>query len=621
VLDISVFGAYLQKQRFLGRRTELKKMSEHFEHKNDQADHRQIFFGLCCGCKRERNDVVSKWWIGLLLLAYMIVGVAGEASARRDDKERGRRVKSRRVAMVKHTRTRRVRGKRWKRTRRRLSLRCQKMSSKKRRRRCLKRLGVRVKRWHRLHWRRVAVKKKGVSTKSAPPSKVLSAPTKRTMDLKPRLRAANTSETDAAARLNKQMGMALPKDLPVRYDEDHKVRTLQELFTIVKRSNLDLRILRQQAVQAELARAKAWAILKPRLSVSLSYTRNDNETKLLESVLTPRDQLGMRVQLQWAFFNVQAIPLLNMANLGTLQVAHAAKQAKREVMFGLTRAYYGVLLTEGLLDIARRTWDNSKKHLKIARARFQAGLGPQLLVTRALLDQAKAYQQWTEAENALRNAKLALSLLLNRSNFKFRTKRPQTPTPPTGNRKIWIRQALQKRQEVKSARIAVQMAEAQVTQSMLKFVPTVAAIGTLQGQNAEGFVGRNFTWSAGLAMQIDVYSGGTRFIEVKEARSKLFQARLKLAKSLRQIRNDIAKADIDLKNAKTAVLIARGQSLLARRSYALTQAQYKAGVSTAVEVSDALNLYRTALISVLQKELNYDVAIVALQRAIGAYNP
>ena len=409
--------------------------------------------------------------------------------------------------------------------------------------------------------------------------------------------------------------------LPPRFDAKFPIKTLPQLYQLVKKNNLNLKVLQKQVALAKLASSKAWSILKPQLSLLGSYTRNDNEVKLGDSVLTPRDQLVVQFQAQWAFFNLQAIPLLQTAHLAVQKVKHTVKQIKQELLYATARAYYGVLLTDGFVDIARRTLLNSKEHLRIAIARFKGGVVPQLVITKAKLDVAKARRQWLQAQNALRNAMLALALLLNRPQFQFRAQRPPPFQPPSGSLASWRKLAIQNQSGIKASQTAVQIAKKQLTTQWMKFLPTMAAVANIQGINATGFSGRNFAWSISVVMQLNIYQGGIRYVQVQEARNKLFQANLKRAIALRNVDNKLSKAILTLKDNKATLQVAKEQKKLATESYNLTQNRFKTGLATPIEVSDALTALQGAELVELQNKLNYDLALLNLQRALGLFNP
>lgn len=422
-----------------------------------------------------------------------------------------------------------------------------------------------------------------------------------------------------------QTSLQLPPELPPRFDADYPKITLDRVLLMLQHNNLDLRILRERVVQSEIARAKAWVMLKPQLALSGSYTRNEVEASFnnpltgTDIVILQQNQLNAQLQLKWAFFNLQAIPILQIAYMAVEQVGQTAQQVRREMLYAATRAYYGILLTDGLVDITRRSWETTREHLRISIARYRAGVAPELLVTRARLDLSVAYQNWIQAKNGLRNARLAMALLLNRDTFDYRPQRPSPPQLPTGGKEQWLQVAQQQRLELKVSQMAMNIAEKQITNAWMAFVPTVAVVGSLAATNAAGFTGQNTQWSVTLAATLNLYSGGSRYLDVKEAHSKYRQARLEFAKSHRQISNEILQSEIAIRNARIALQVAQEQVALTQRNYQLTQERYKTGVATPVEVSDALTALRSSEITLLREALNEELAVLGLLRAIGLF--
>ncbi len=451
-----------------------------------------------------------------------------------------------------------------------------------------------------------------------------------------------------------------PKDLTAikkpplrpRKDANDPELELLKVYELVRKENLDLKILRERMVQAELIRYKTWALLKPQISAAGNYTRNQVEAafssgasfgpllklfdgfpipaetkKQLEdlanappTIITPIDQLVFQLQMNWQFFNLRAIPLLQAAYLSVDQIAENLKQARREIMFAATRAYYSVLLTDGLVDIARQTLQNAEERLQIAKARYLAGVTPSLTVTRAELDVVSAQQQLIQSETGLRNTKLALALLLNKRDMRFRPKRPAPPSEMTDKLETWMGQAKQLREEVKAARFAVQVAEKNVTEVWLRYIPTIALATSLRVGNFRAFgTDQNATWSVSLSASLNLYEGGTRYAALQENESKLREARLNLAKTNRQVENDVSTALLAVQNSQASIETARQQVVLAERSYNLTEERYKTGVATPLEVSDANNTLNSARINLLRETLNLEVANLSLKRAIGSF--
>lgn len=571
---------------------------------------------------------MQRGWSHLLCCLCLVMTLHPTAEAGTGKRSARRAKAMRQIAKKRHTRAKRRRSARRKvrsnRARRRRHIRRRQLRRRNIRRRRRARVG-------RPSWRQMWQRKRQKQARHRTRRRRRKGRRKGHLGRHKRRRVARlfrTSYTPRALLLKrrlvaqaKALQVKLPENLPPRSDASYPSMPLSNIYKLAKRNNLDLRILQQRIIQAELARAKSWSILKPQLSISATYVRSDSAVELGGTLVTPQNQLAFQTQLQWGLINFSAIPILRTAYLAVKQVGQTAKQVKREILYGAARAYYGVLLADGLLTIAKQTWSNAKERLRISRARLKAGVTPELDVTRAQLDVAKAWQSWIQAENGLRNARLGLALLLNKPHLNIRAVRPSSPQLVAASLASLRQKALANRKEVKVAKLAVKIAQEGVTQQWTAYLPTIAAVGQAQGSNAGGLNNRNYQWSVTVVARMNLYSGGTRYLQVKEAYSKLLQARLELAKAIRQADNEVSQALISVKNAKVTVQVAKKQRMLAERTYQLTQDRYKTGVATPVEVSDALTALQSARIAVLREELNYELAVLALRRATGDFRP
>jgi len=397
--------------------------------------------------------------------------------------------------------------------------------------------------------------------------------------------------------------------------------SLQKVYRIIKKNNLNLRMLRQKILQAEIESAKAWTYLKPQLFVQGSYTRNNVEVKLLDDVLTPRNQLAIVAQMRWLFLNLQTIPIIQMAPLIRKQVRYTVGKVQRDILFGATRLYYGILLAQGLVKISKVSLHNAEAHLKLAKTKLQGGVTLQLEVKSAALQVTTAKQQLLQAQNGLLQARLALALLLNRERFGYTLQQPSSLQMPQGSAKDWFKTALKNRYDLKAAQVEVRLARKQLQRVWLSYLPTVSVNAALQGQNATGFSGQNFNWNVGVVAQFNLYGGGMRALQVKSARSKLMEARIKQIQVVRKLKNDLAVAAMGHTNAKSELKVAQQRNALAKSNYEFAQNQYQAGLITSTKVLDSLKMYRGAQIAMLRAQLNVDLAILKLRRDLGLFHP
>lgn len=401
-------------------------------------------------------------------------------------------------------------------------------------------------------------------------------------------------------------------------------QSLQQVYQLAKKSNVDLRILKQNLVLAEIASARAWIALRPRVGLSGSYNRNQFEVIVntgpnTSAVITPKDRFDLGVQMSWTFMDFTTIPNVQVAALSKKLTGKTVQQTKRELYYSISRTYYSVLLAEGTLRSARESWQNALQHLEISQARLQAGMTTNLATMQAKLDVARAQQSWFNARNQLRNTKLTLALLLGLKTFPYSAQRPNKPNLPSGKMGRWLELARKQRTELASKRLSLAIATKKLQSQWLTYLPTATLSGGVSLTNATGFAGQAANWSLGVSLQWALYNGGARTSAIREGYANLRKAQLDYQKEQQAIDNEVRKAYLDLQNATMAVDIARRNAELAEQTYRLRQQRYKAGMATPVSVSDANTLLLNAKINMLRESLNRELIVLRLRRAVGQF--
>jgi len=417
------------------------------------------------------------------------------------------------------------------------------------------------------------------------------------------------------------LAILAPKNAFAAKAKGRSTATLASVNKAAQKQNIDLQILRKRLQLAELARSKAWSGFRPVFGINGTYTRNPEEVKFGQNVITPINQLNLNLQLNWTFLNFQLIPQIQMAGLNKEQVRYVNLQTQRELYYSIVRGYYNVLMAQGSVDIAKKTWDYAQSNLKIAKVRRQAGVSTALFVSQAKLDAAKAKQNWQAAQNSLAQSQLALALLTGQMQFKKGVVRPKAPGLPFGSIQNWLNQAQRTRAEIKAGRLGIQIAQKQKQQVWAQYLPTVGMNGNLRLANAEGLAGQRTQWSVGLNLQWNIYNGGSRVVAIRESHTNYRKARLELRKTQQKVGNEVRTAYINYQNAKRSVALAKNNVNLARQTYQLQQKRMRAGMSTPLAVSNAMNQLFSAEISYLREQLNQDLSVYGIQRAVGAFKP
>ncbi|MBI3183958.1 MAG: TolC family protein [Myxococcales bacterium] len=438
------------------------------------------------------------------------------------------------------------------------------------------------------------------------------------------------------------------------------VLTLEQAQREANQRNADLGAARARLDQARELSSKAWAGYLPQLTAGGAYTYNSVEAKialptgyyirnvyvpqgpefdpsrepgidnppgaptpylmvpsgLMEAVIQKQHQFAGQVQLGQAV--VAPALWFAIANAGRAEDLSelSIEAARREVLFGATRLYYGAVGLEEATALQERLLQANAEHEKDAKVRFEAGAAPKIAWLRAQIERARSEQDVKRTRIAFESAKSALAALLDRDP-DFEVERPE---PPELSAPV-ERAPLDERPDVLAARQAVELAEGNRRMAWAKYAPNLGLFARYQAANAKGFTGEYGAYVAGLSLNWTLWDGGLREAELREADAKVAEARESLRAVEARAKDEVRRALLDLESARANRVKAEEQAKLARENAALVKANFEAGAATYLEVTDANSALLGAELAGISESLGTELAALQLLKAAGRFDP
>lgn len=145
---------------------------------------------------------------------------------------------------------------------------------------------------------------------------------------------------------------------------------------------------------------------------------------------------------------------------------------------------------------------------------------------------------------------------------------------------------------------------------------------TLTGNAGYTFYGEhdpvdNQDWRLSVGLSVPVFDGGLTREEIRQAEADLSGAEAR-RESLRQnVVLQVRTAHTSLMEAEESLSAALEVQRQARETLELAQGRYRAGVGESLEISDAVDGYAQAQMSVLTALFNHKVAEIELKRVMG----
>jgi outer membrane protein, multidrug efflux system len=407
-----------------------------------------------------------------------------------------------------------------------------------------------------------------------------------------------------------------------------EVLTLDDALRIASEQNFDLRALQARLRQADELHWKAWSSYLPQINAGGQFTHNRDEAVLPagsfgpgspEITIQTRDQLAGQVRLDQALVAPQLFFAIPNAYRGEQIARLNVDAARREVLFGVAQIYYGVGSLKHALDVSERLLEIAQRQEKDARVRYQAGAVAKVALLRAEIDRARAEQDLKRSQNALESARLALATLLARpANF-------EVADPPevqlAGDAQAYEQRALQDRPEVQANRINVDVQRGNRNTAAARYLPNLGLFAQYLLSNQAGFTGKSDAWAVGLGLSWNIFDGGRRESDIREASARIDEASATASSVELRTRLEVRQAYLDLESARANAAKAREQRDLAAENQRLVDVAFRAGTATAVEQADATAQLRTAEVGAITETLNAQLAALRVLKAAGAFNP
>jgi OMF family outer membrane factor len=167
--------------------------------------------------------------------------------------------------------------------------------------------------------------------------------------------------------------------------------SLPETIVLAYRNRAELQ---QQLLQREISdqqRRAALAEVRPQLSAFAQYRVDNILSEPRPNQTDWRDEYSLGLQLQWRLYDggaARASADQEEANIGISESQFA--DTRDEIRLDVEEAFFDFEANEENIDTARLGVDQARESLRLARSRFQAGVGTQVEVLEAQTDLAQA---------------------------------------------------------------------------------------------------------------------------------------------------------------------------------------------------------------------------------------
>ena len=303
----------------------------------------------------------------------------------------------------------------------------------------------------------------------------------------------------------------------------------------------------------------------------------------------------------------------------------ATEEARRGVMLTLasevSQAYFELLGLRYQLDIAKETTESYTTTVKLFSKRQDEGIGHALQTSSASADLATAAASIPELERlvALKENQISVLTGQNPGTIETKTKLLDEVIPlevPAGLPSA----LLERRPDVLAAAQTVRSANAQIGIAQSVFFPAIGLttfFGKLSTPLSELSSGNTNAWSIASPVANPIFHAGGLRDQKRQAVAHWEEARAQYLQTALSAFRDVSDALISRENYDN-IRAQQFQAVQAnQKAVRLARMRYFEGLSSYLEVLDALQRLYPAQLSLAQTEVNRRLVVVQLYKALG----
>lgn len=413
--------------------------------------------------------------------------------------------------------------------------------------------------------------------------------------------------------------------------------SLQKCIEIALDESPTIKIAEKEIERTDYANKEKMSGLFPAINASAGYTRTLKKQKLFFDIPgMPSSPDGIEVGQDNSFAGVlsASMPIVSPTLWASLKLNEidaalalaSARSSRITLVNSVTKAYYGVLLTQDSYKVFERTYQNTAENAKIIFSKYQQGAVSEFEWIRADVQLRNALTNLVSSESAVNMSKLQLKMLMGIDM--------QTAIQPEGKladyESIVFEETLHlsakeidKNVDINQFDIKAKQLKQSLEIQKTTWLPSLSASFNYQymAMPNDDIAMKDYYWfptsSAGLTLSIPIFQGGSKHYKSKQLQVQMRslddqRANLKRSIELQAITftDNMIKAIEKMESGKKALI-------QADKALTISQKMYDVGVGTYLDITNAELGYIQAGLSYNQSIYDFMSAKADLEKLLG----
>ena len=290
------------------------------------------------------------------------------------------------------------------------------------------------------------------------------------------------------------------------------------------------------------------------------------------------------------------------------------KAAQREVVFGVQRLYFGILIAQKQKAAARASVQAAEETLQDAQNAYQSGnvLEVSVIGSRAQLLQNRQALLVARIQESDLTAEMN-NVLGFPPDTELILEEPAAQDENIVSRDEYLKSALLYNPEIRNTRETITKAKHGVEAAYYSYIPDISLFARYTYQDTIPWIERNIG-SYGVLMTWNLFDWGKRHAVIGQRKEQLEQARLNQERIEKRLSVDVEKAYRKLEQTRMLMDAAREALAMQNENQRISADRLQAGVITQAKYAEAVAFVKKAEADELQAKLAYQLALADIQR-------
>lgn len=399
------------------------------------------------------------------------------------------------------------------------------------------------------------------------------------------------------------------------------------------RANLGLLTSTEASRESRAQRLRALSGLLPKLTGQVSATEQQLNLQALgflvsfppstglsiPTIVGPYGYQTAAVNAQISLFDYSAITNFKASRENIKAASLSVQNARDLVAQAVGNAYLQIIADGARITATQAEIDADNAVYTNAARRHDAGTAIGIDVLRSQVELKQRQQILIAVKNQFEKDKLTLGRVIGLpvgQDFTVADPAPSVPLEAV-SLKDALGKAYEHRADFRAAKARLTAAEFTLRSARAQRYPTLTANGYYGAQGLRLFTNSHGVFSATGAVQFNIFDGGRIKSDILQSNSELQNRRNELENLRGQVDYEVRNALLDLTAAGAQVDVAKSNTELANQTLRQGQDRFAAGVTNTVEVVQAQQAVADANDNLISAQYQYNVAKVALARALG----